>query len=106
MIAQASPAVSRDRQVQFGAPVLSQYDQRMRAVELTIQLLIARTARGEHWSEGFKAAGKLLAALPLTIAMSASVNRHFQNAVAYSQQAEFGASTFELRAVRGQLLRL
>jgi hypothetical protein len=47
-----------------------------------------------------------LEALPLQSGDFAAINRHLQNAVGYCQRAEFGAATFELRVMRGQLQRL
>jgi hypothetical protein len=34
-----------------------------------------------------------------------SATRHLQNAISYCQENEFGAATFELRALRGHLQR-
>jgi hypothetical protein len=97
---------SANGQVEHHSPVLSQYEQRMRILELTVQLLIARTSVGDYWAEGLKDTGNLLAALPIPTAVFAVANRNLQNAVGYCQQAEYGAATFELRALRGQLQRL
>jgi hypothetical protein len=106
MILQPSGIATHNGKVQQPAPALSQCEQRMRLLEITVQLLIARTSMGDYWPEGFRDAGDLLAALPLPTAAFASATRHLQNATAYSQQGEFGAATFELRALRGQLGRL
>jgi hypothetical protein len=78
----------------------------MRVLELTVQLLIARTSMSDYWAEGLKDVGNLLAALPIATVEFANANRHLQNAVGYCQQQEFGAATFELRALRGRLQRL
>ena len=101
-----SSTVTHNGKVERSTPVLSQYEQRMRVLELSVQLLIVRTSIGDYWSEGLQDAGNLLAALPLPTAEFASANRHLQNAIGYCQQEEFGAATFELRALRGQLQRL
>jgi hypothetical protein len=106
VISPALRIVSKNGQVEHRSPVLSQYEQRMRVLELTVQLLIARTSMGDYWAEGLKDAGNLLAALPIATAVFANANRHLQNAVGYCQQDEFGAATFELRALRGHLQRL
>jgi hypothetical protein len=88
------------------APALSQFEQRMRVLELYVQLLIARTSMGDYWPEGLQDVANLVAALPLTTSEFSSIKRHLQNAVVYCQQQEFGAATFELRALRGHLQRL
>ncbi len=106
MISQSTRLVTHNGELQHGTPVLSQFEQRLRVLELTVQLLIARTSTGDYWAEGLRDVGDLLAALPIPTAEFALANRHLQNAVGYCQQEEFGAATFELRALRGQLQRL
>jgi hypothetical protein len=78
----------------------------MRLLELTVQLLIARVSMGDYWADGLEDARNLLAALPIPTPEFAKANRHLQNAIGYCIQVEFGAATFELRALRGHLQRL
>jgi len=88
------------------APALSRQEQRLRVLELYVQLLIARTSMGIYWPEGLKDVANLVAALPLRTGDFTPLTRHLQNAVVYCQQKEFGAATFELRALRSHLQRL
>jgi hypothetical protein len=106
MISQPSRPVTHNGNFEHSTPVLSQYEQRMRVLELSVQRIIARTRIGDYWADGLQDAGNLLAALPLPTTEFASANRRLQNAVGYCQQEEFGAAAFELRALRGQLQRL
>ncbi len=106
MISQPIQFVNSNGKAEPIAPELSQYEQRMRVLELTLQLLIIRTTMGDYWSEGLRDVGKLLAALPLQTAEFTAATSHLQNAVDYCQRNEFGAATFELRPLRGQLQRL
>jgi hypothetical protein len=85
---------------------LNEYQQQMRVLDLTVDLLIARTSVRDYWAEGFRDAGKMLAATGLSTTEFAHANRSLQNAADYSQQEEFGAAAFELRALRSQLQRL
>ena len=75
-------------------------------LELTLQLLIIRTTMSDYWPEGLRDVGKLLAALPLQTTEFTAATSHLLNAVDYCQRNEFGAATFELRRLRGQLQRL
>jgi hypothetical protein len=106
MISQPSTKVAFDGRVEYYVADLSQCEQLMRVLELTVQLLIMRTSLGDHWAEGLREAANLLAAMPLPTEEFVSANKHLQNARSYSQQREFGAAAFELRALRGQLQRL
>jgi hypothetical protein len=106
MISQPPVVVNHNGKVEHGTIALSQYQQRLRVLELTVQLLIARTSIGDYWADGLRDVGKLLAALPIPTAEFKSATRHWQNAVGYCQENEFGAATFELRALRGYLQRL
>jgi hypothetical protein len=106
MIAQPSHTDSPNGKTSHNAPVLSEFDHRLRVLELTVQLLIARTSMGDYWSVGLQEARRILAAVPLPTAEFASASQHLKNAVKYCQEEEFGAATFELRALRGQLHRL
>jgi hypothetical protein len=85
---------------------LSESQQRLRVLELSVHLLIARTKSGDFWVDGFRDTAKLFETIPLTTSEFDSARRHLQNACAYSRAREFGAATFELRIVRGILQRL
>jgi hypothetical protein len=106
MISQPALAMNHNGKTEHSAIALSPYQQRMRVLELTVQLLIARTIMGDYWAVGLRDVGKLLAALPMPTAELMSATRHLQNAVNYCQEGEFGAATYELRALRGHLQRL
>ena len=106
MISQLPATENHNGKVEHNTIALSQYQQRVRVLELTVQLLIARTSIGDYWAEGLRDVGKLLVALPIPTAEFLSATRHLQNAVSYCQESEFGAATFELRALRGYLQRL
>lgn len=106
MIAQSTVSVHQNGKMEHSTTTLSPYQQRMRVLELTVQLLIARTNFGEYWSAGLRDVGKLLASLPMQTAELILATRHLKNAVSYCQESEFGAATFELRALRGYLQRL
>jgi hypothetical protein len=104
MIAQNNGVL--DAAVQPAALGLSRLQQVLRVLDLTVDLLIARASMGEHWAAGFQEAEQYLAGLPLPSSEFARARRHLQNAAAYCEQIEFGAATFELRSLRGQLQRL
>src|SRR5262245_14419799 len=95
---------SRDRNA--NQYTLSETEQRLRVLELSVGLLIARTKIGEFWSEGFRDVARFLEAVPLATPDFRSAKRHLQNAFVYCQLNESGAATFELRVVRGILQRL
>ena len=90
MISQPSQKVTENGQFEPSTPVLSQYEQRIRVLELTVQLLIVRTSCDDYWAEGFHDAAKVLAAMPLSTVDFTSANLHLQNALGYCQQEEFG----------------
>jgi hypothetical protein len=106
MVSPKSYTAVYNGRVANNTPGLSQYEQRMRVLELYVQLLIARTSIGDYWPEGFRDVANLLAALRLPTGELSSVKRRLQNAVVYCQWEEFGAATFELRVLRGHLQRL
>src|SRR6478609_7854202 len=83
VIAQTSFLATECDQVEQCTFVLSQYEQRMRILELTVQLLIARTSAGQYWSEGLKDAEELLTALPIQSAEFECIYRHLENAIGY-----------------------
>ena len=99
-------STSEYRQTEHLLPDLSAYDQRMRVLELTVQLLIARTNSGDYWPEGIHDVEHLLGAIPIPTMEFVAANGHLHNALSYCEQEEFGAATFELRALRGQLNRI
>jgi hypothetical protein len=76
---------------------------RMHVLELSIELLIARSKVCDYWAQGYADAAHLLESVPLTTSTFESARRRMANAAAYSEQGEFGAAAFELRAVRGAL---
>jgi hypothetical protein len=85
---------------------LSETEQRLRVLERSVGLLIARTKIGEFWADGFSDVARFLKSLPLATSEFHSARRHLQNALGYCQLKESGAATFELRVVRGILQRL
>jgi len=85
---------------------LTESHQRQRVLELSVGLLIVRTELGEIWAEGFAEVTRFLEAVPLATSEFRSAQSHLQNALEYCHSDEFGAATFELRAVRGILQRL
>jgi hypothetical protein len=85
---------------------ISRYQQMLRVLDLTVDLLIARTSMGDFWQAGFQDADQYLAAVPLPSPDFAKARHHLHNAAAYCEQIEFGAAAFELRSLRGQLQRL
>jgi hypothetical protein len=84
---------------------LSESEQRLRVLELSVRLLIARIKMGEFWAEGFSDVTQFLEAVPLVTPDFDAAKRHLQNAFDYCELNEFGAATFELRIVRGILQR-
>jgi hypothetical protein len=91
---------------EWSVPAVSEFEQRMRVLELSVELLIARTNMGDFWMAGFQECGNLLASVPMPTLEFVSANRHLENAISYCRQREFGAGAFELRALRGSLQRL
>jgi len=98
--------ISHQDRTAYSPPALSEPEQRMRVLELSVQLLIARVSISDYWQEGFQDAAKLLAAVPLATSEFESASRHLQHANAYCRQNEFGAAAYELRSLRGRLQRL
>lgn len=87
-------------------PALTDCEHHMRVLELTVDVLIVRSNKGDCWSEGFLDAETIMAALPFPLAEFALVIGRLRNALAYCRAKEFGAAAFELRALRGRLHRL
>ena len=85
---------------------LSEAEQQLRVLNLSVALLIARTEFGEVWTEGFADVAVLLQAEPLATAEFRSATNHLQNALRYCHFQEFGAAAFELRVVRGILQKV
>jgi hypothetical protein len=86
--------------------VPSEYDRRLRVLDLTVELLIARTSLEDFWEVGFQDVGKLLVTVKFPVTGRMCANRRLQNGLSYCQQREFGAAAFELRVLRGQLQSL
>jgi hypothetical protein len=86
--------------------LLSETELRLRALELSLGQLIARTKIDGFWADGFSVVARFLEAAPLVYSDFNSAKRHLQNAFVYSQLKEPGAAVFELRIVRGILQRL
>jgi hypothetical protein len=89
-----------------GPFVPSESEQRVRVLELSVELLLARTKISDFWIAGFHDAARLLESVPLPTADFRTAKRHLSNAMAYCRQNEFGAAAFELRTLRGALLAL
>jgi hypothetical protein len=106
MIVTTERVGSNNGEVQHAPHVLSEFDQRLRVLEYTVQLLVVRTSISDYWPEGFRDVAARLAALPLPTDEFALANCHLQNAAHYCKQGEFGAATFEIRALRGILQRI
>ena len=83
--------------------VLSESQQVLRVLKLSVAILIARTKNRDFWAEGFEDAVTLLNAAPLATSRFDSAKSHLANASVYCRQFEFGAATYELRALRGRL---
>lgn len=101
MFAPPAVSVSANHNVERQPPPLPPYQQELRILELTIELLIAHATVGHFWVAGFDDVAALLASLPLSTSEFAAASRHLQNAAAYCRQKEVGAATFELRSLRG-----
>jgi hypothetical protein len=106
MLAQQSAPVLQNGSVRYPTPMLTRTEQQLRVLELTVELLIARASLGDCWVYGFQNAAELLDAAPFPFGDHASALRHLQNALAYCRQHEFGAAAFELRSLRGLLMRI
>ena len=87
-------------------PAPSGHLQQMRVLDLTVELLIARTSMGDYWGEGFGDARILLETASFPRADAHKANHRLQNAVSYCWQHEFGGAASELRALRGLLQRI
>lgn len=96
----------QEKVTQPAASGLSRLQQVMRVLDLTVELLIARTSMGDYWQAGFEDAEQYMAALPLPSPDFAKARGHLHNAAVYCEQIEYGAAAFELRSLRGQLQRL
>ena len=94
--------------VHWGAPgyVACEFQQRVRLIELCVELLIGQTKIGELWSEGYQEAIRHLETLPLATDEFNVTKQHMDNALSYCYCSEFAAAAFELRMVRGRLQRI
>jgi len=86
--------------------VESEFQQRLRLIELCVELLIGQTKIGELWSEGYEEAVKHLESLPLATDEYNITKQHLDNALSYCHCNEYSAAAFELRMVRGRLQRI
>ena len=103
---QSSPQNDDRKVVELCPRGLSESQQRLRVLELSVHLLIARTKSDDFWADGFEETTQLLETIPLTTSEFDSARVHLQNARTYALRREFGAAAFELRIVRGILQRL
>ena len=106
MVSQLTRSVHYRSKYETSPPIRPLNEQRLWMLDLTLNLLIARTCIGEYWSEGLQDVANLLASLPLQTAEFVTVNQLLQNALHYCNQNEFGTATFELRSLRGHLQHL
>ena len=106
MISQDLSTLNQECSRKLKAPLLSEYEQRLRVLELTVDVLIARAQMKDYWAEGIQAVEEILESLPLSTFEYASLSQSLKNAVKYCQIKESGAATFELRVLRGKLQRL
>ena len=70
--------------------VLSESQQVLRVLKLSVAILIARTKNRDFWAEGFEDAVTLLTAAPLATSRLDSAKSHLANASVYCRQFEFG----------------
>jgi hypothetical protein len=101
-----SNTINGNGKVDKKGKVLSESEQVLRVLKLSVAILIARTKILDFWAEGFEDAATLLDAVPLATSRLDSAKSHLANANVYCRQIEFGAATFELRALRGRLQSL
>jgi hypothetical protein len=86
-------------------PLPSPFQQRLRVIEVCVELLIDQAKIGELWTEGYREAARRLATLPLATDDYKLTKQHIDNALRYCRCNEFAAAAFELRIVRGRLQR-
>lgn len=84
----------------------SQAEQRLRLLERAVAALLARIQQADWHAEGFAEVAHLLEVVLLPASDFCLAKRHLDNSSHYCQAGEYGAGAFELRVVRGILLRL
>jgi hypothetical protein len=84
----------------------TEISERLRLIELCVEVLIRQTKIGRIWVEGFEETRSLLETLPLTFDEFNLSRLRLKNALDFSQAGEFGAAAFELRLLRGRLQSL
>jgi hypothetical protein len=99
-----SPSATRHLGAQ--SYVASEFQQRLRLIELCVELLMCQTKVGVVWSEGYQEAMRHLETLPLATNEYNLTKQHMQNALNYCHCREFAAAAIELRMVRGHLQRI
>ena len=68
-----------------------------------IHLLIEQATARQTWPQVYRRALRVLDTVPMGTADYDLAVRRLSNALTYSSREEFGAATFELRMLRGQL---
>lgn len=84
----------------------TEISQRLRLIELCVEVLIRQTKIGKFWVEGYKETTSVLETLPIASDEFDLARLRLKNALDYCQQGEFGAAAFELRLLRGRLQSL
>jgi hypothetical protein len=106
MLAQLTHRRLNSAQLVPSRTALPPHELNLRVLDLTVELLIARSSLEFHWAQGYDDAAQLLTSASLRAEEDASADQHLRNARVYSQIREFGAAAFELRTLRGRLQRL
>jgi hypothetical protein len=105
------PAMSADR-TEFIKDTTTNFatgteiSQRLRLIELCVEILIAQTKTGKIWVEGFEETTRLLETLPLASYEFNLARLRLKNALDYCQRGQIGAAVFELRLLRGSFTKL
>jgi hypothetical protein len=84
----------------------TELQQRMRLMELCVEVLIGQTKIFKLWEEGYQETARFLQTLPLTTSEFDLARLRLENALRYCRRREFGAAAFELRALRSRVQRL
>jgi hypothetical protein len=106
MLAQLTHRKLKNSQHIQSRAALPPHELNLRVLDLTVELLIARSSLEFHWAQGYEDAAQLLTAAPFRAEEEAIADQHLRNARLYSQIREFGAAAFELRTLGGSLQRL
>jgi hypothetical protein len=85
---------------------VTEVQQRLRILELCVEVLIGQTKLGMFWLGGYEEANRFLESIPLATYEFNLAKVRLKNAFDYCQRGEFGAAAFELRALRGNLQSL